>query len=196
MIFSIRAAVAAVAGVALAVGGAHMQAGPVKIAYVDANALMLAAPGKAEAESTYAKEAGTADAELQRLGAEIDGLLQEYQKTEATLTATQKDAKQKIITDKRTAANARNLALQKKLNDTQEALMAPLREVIKKTLEDIRTEDGYTMIVDAAAVLAADKNLDITDRVVGRLRTLKALQSKGPVNKPAGVTKPPPPRDE
>ena len=52
---TIRAAWSALA--LLAVGGAaQAQSAPVKIGYVNTQALMAAAPGRAAAESTYAKE--------------------------------------------------------------------------------------------------------------------------------------------
>ena len=77
-------------------------------------------------------------------------------------------------------------------------------ESVRKVLEDIRQEDGYAMIFSsepgASPILAADKNLDITDRVVARLRTLSAAkpaptQTKAgaPTSTPSGVTRPRPP---
>ncbi len=80
-------------------------------------------------------------------------------------------------------------------------MYAPVTEAVKKVLEDIRIEDGYAMIFandpGQSAIVSADKNLDITDRVVARLRTVAATtknQPKTPAT-PAGVTrKPPAPR--
>ena len=82
--------------------------------------------------------------------------------------------------------------------------MAPITDLVKKVLDDIRVEDGYAMILDnapgASVIVSADKNLDITDRVVSRLKAtpagkLKAQETapatKGAPPAPAGVTRPP-----
>ncbi len=82
--------------------------------------------------------------------------------------------------------------------------MAPIQEEVRKVLDDIRGEDGYSLILDhtpgQSPIVSADKNLDITDRVVARLRTLAAngMKPAAPNAKPtapgtAGVTKPPKP---
>ena len=80
-------------------------------------------------------------------------------------------------------------------------LMRPLMERIKKTIDTIRAEEGYAMIFDAGSnagvVVAADKSLDITDRVLARLKTTPPVSAKpadkpsgGPVSSPAGVSRP------
>ena len=82
----------------------------------------------------------------------------------------------------------------------QQELSQPVMAQIRETLEDLRKEEGYTFIFDVAAsgvIVAADKNLDLTEKVVGRLKPIpvaaksdssKALGAKA---QPAGVRKPP-----
>jgi len=81
---------------------------------------------------------------------------------------------------------------------------------VRKVLEDIRAEDGYALILSSepgsSPILAADKNLDITERVVARLRTVAAAKPAvtpaatapkpvvgAPASAPSGVTRPKPP---
>ena len=78
--------------------------------------------------------------------------------------------------------------------------MAPITDAVKKVIDDIRVEDGYAMIFDdapgAVRIVSADKNLDITDRVVSRLaRHAGAKRGAGDRRRvrrpaPAGVTRP------
>ncbi|MCX5760269.1 MAG: OmpH family outer membrane protein, partial [Gemmatimonadetes bacterium] len=87
-------------------------------------------------------------------------------------------------------------------------------EQIKVALEDVRKEEGLTMIFDVGAqsnpIVAIDKNLDITDKVLVKLRTMPVPQvampqpakpsapaaakpaapAAGPVAAPAGAAKP------
>ena len=65
----------------------------------------------------------------------------------------------------------------------QAELIQPIFDRINKVLGDIRVEDGYTAILDvnpgngAGTVVALDKNLDITDRVIARVKALPVASS-------------------
>ena len=101
---------------------------------------------------------------------------------------------------------ARQTELEQTATRRQNELMAPIMEQVRKVLEDIRAEDGYSVILSSepgsSPILAADKNLDITDRVVARLRTIAAAKPAAapskpavgaPASAPSGVTRPKPP---
>src|ERR671929_131726 len=51
------------------------------------------------------------------------------------------------------------------------------KDLLERAPDDERAASGYTMIVDLAAqsspIVAFDKNLDITERVLSRLATMK-----------------------
>lgn len=189
-------AVTTVAGVAQA-----QQA--VKIAYVNTQALMEAAPGRAEAEATLQKESDNFKLQLQKMQDSLNNMIAAYQKAEPTLSATQKDTRQKAIQTLETDLQAKNLQLQQQFAQRQNELFAPITEAVKKVLDDIRGEDGYAMILandpGQSQILSADKNLDITERVVARLRTVSATRTgaaapaQKPAGAPAGVTRPKPP---
>jgi Skp family chaperone for outer membrane proteins len=52
----------------------------------------------------------------------------------------------------------------------QQAVMEPVMKRVTDTIDAIRREGGFTMILDAAAVVSPnDASLDITDRVIARL---------------------------
>jgi outer membrane protein len=184
--------------------GAGAQQGPIKIAFVNSQALMEAAPGRAAAAEMLNKEGQGYSAQLQKMQDSINGLYAKYQKDEPTLSATQKEAKQKVIRDLETSFQAKQLEFQKAFDDHTKEVMAPITDQVKKVIDDIRVEDGYTIILDnapgAGNIVSADKNLDITDRVVSRLRATPAAKAAAPTTpttkpgapaSPAGVGKPP-----
>ena len=70
---------------------------PLKIAFVNTQALMAAAPGRAAAESTLSKEGEGFRTQLQKMQDSVNTLLSDYQKDEPTLTAATKDSRQKAI---------------------------------------------------------------------------------------------------
>lgn len=181
------------------------QAAGGKIAYVNPQALFANAPGRAQAESAFVKETETYRAELGRMSDALNAMVSTYQKEEARLTAADKERRQRAIGLKEDSLRGRQQQLEQQANQRQSELMAPIMEAVRKVLEDIRAEDGYAMIFSsepgASPILAADKNLDITDRVVARLKTMSAVKPApaaqqrpaGATNAPSGVTRPKPP---
>jgi len=190
-----------ISGFAGAAAGAQQ---PVKIAFVNSQALMEAAPGRAAATDLLNKEGQGYQTQLQKMQDSINGLLTKYQKDEPTLSATQKDSKQKAIQALETEFQAKQLQFQKQFDDHTKEVMAPITDAVKKVIDDIRVEDGYAIILDnapgAGNIVAADKNLDITDRVVSRLKATPAPKVSAPTAaapkpgapaSPAGVGRPP-----
>jgi outer membrane protein len=196
-----RTACATLAVLTLTVGvphNAHAQsaAAPFKIAFVNMAALLDNAPGKTQAESTYARETRAYGDQLKRMSDSLNTMFAAYQKQEPTLTATQKETRQKALRDLQEQLQTKNQQLQQQAQQRQNELMAPIMEQVKRVLDGIRTEDGYSMIItgDPNLILSYDKNLDITDRVVARLKTVASTPPKtpgAPVSAPAGVTRKP-----
>jgi outer membrane protein len=195
---------------------AKAQQAAFKIAYVNTQALMDAAPGRAAAEAILSKEGDGYRAQMQKMQDSINAMLAKYQKDEPTLSATAKDTRQAAIQSLETDAQADQLKFQQAMQQHSTEVYAPIMDVVKKVLDDIRREDGYAMILandpQTTPIVAADKNLDITDRVVSRLKATPASSVKivdpsaapaaapapkkpaGAPAAPAGVTshKPPP----
>jgi outer membrane protein len=177
---------------------AQQSAGSFKIAFVNMGVLLDNAPGRTQAESTFARETRGYGDQLKKLSDSLNTMVSTYQKQEASLTATQKETRQKALRDFQEQLQEKQQQLQQQAGQRQNELMAPIMEQVKKVLDDIRTEDGYAMIItgDPNLILSYDKNLDITDRVVARLRTVAATPSSvpkpgAPVSAPAGVTRKP-----
>jgi len=190
---------------ALAGGSSAAQQPASRVAYVNPQALFENAPGRAEAEAAFRKETERFRTELSRMNEQLTQLMSDYQKSEAKLPAADKERRQRVITAKEDSLRARQQQLEQQASQRQSELMAPIMESVRKVLEDIRAEDGYAMIFSsepgASPILAADKNLDITERVVARLKTVAAAKATAPAQKPAGapanapsgVTRPKPP---
>lgn len=177
------------------------QPGQGKIVFVNTQALMEAAPGRAAAESLLTREGKGYQDQLQKMQDSLNKLLSDYQKAEPTLSAAAKDTRQKSIQALESDLQAKNAQYQQQFDQRKNEVMSPITDLVKKVLDDIRDENGYAMILmndpGQSVIVSADKNLDITDKVVSRLRTQKApavtaAKPTGP-NSPAGVTRPKPP---
>ena len=169
----------------------------IKFGYVNTQALMQVAPGKALAESTFIKENNAFLAQSKRWQDSLLKLVDDYKKAAPKMTDAQKQAKEASIAAIQQDLEAKNQAGQEKMANRQNELLAPLMEVVKKAIDDIRVEEGYAMIFSGdqnSPIVSADKNLDVTDHVVARLKTIAAKAPTPSSMAPAAVTKKPPTR--
>jgi outer membrane protein len=193
-----------VASAAVLVPAAAQAQQTIKLAYVNSQLILSQAPGRAEAEATYEREANGYRSQVQRMGDSLNTLVQAYDKEVVTLSPAAKDTRQKAIRDKEAEYQRRAQELEQRMNQRQAELVQPIMDRVQQALNDIRTEEGYTIIFDVAssspAIVSADKNLDITDKVLARLRTMGTATSARPNTtapaaagaqpKPAGAARP------
>ncbi len=164
-----------------------------KFAYVNSSLIMNAAPGRAPIDTQLQKEVAVLQDSAKKMN---DGLLasySEFQKVQATLTPTQKEARTKTLQEKQAEAQTRSNEMEQYMQRREQELMQPLLDQIKLVLEDVRVEGSYTFIFDVAAggagIVAADKNLDISERVIAKLRTMP-LPKMSPKADPKAPAKP------
>jgi outer membrane protein len=191
---TIRAALSALSLLAIA-GVAQAQVAPVKIGYVNTEALMAAAPGRAAAEASYNKEVLAFQKQQQTWADSLQKQFAAYQKAAPALTDAKKKSEEERLTKLQTDLTNLNTLGEQKIRMRENEVLAPLMEVVRGAIEEIRSEGGYAMIFSGdqnSPIVAADKNLDLTDRVVARLKTKAATAPANPsAMAPAAVKKPP-----
>lgn len=187
----------------------------VKIAYVDTRYIVNSAPGTPAAQATLQRDVAAMEAQAKRMSDSLDVLTASFNKEQATLVGPPRDARLKAITARQAAYQERFQDLQAQAQEREAEVMQPILDQIKLVLEDLRQEGGYTMIFDVSqggAIVAADKNLNVSDRVLAKLRTMPlptvvapasaaskaappSAPAGAPVSAPAGVRAPgsPPP---
>lgn len=197
---------AAVASLVLVTAGAAQTGGAAlgKVAFVDSRVIMDRAPGRREAEAMFQRETAPLEAQVKAMSDSLNAMIAAYQKAEPSLAQPDKDKRQKDIRDKQAEYQDRTQKLQAQAQARETELVQPILDGVRKVLDEVRAEDGYAVIFDLSAgagtVVAYDKNLDITERVIARLKpvalggTTKPDSSKaGTAGRPApaGVRKPP-----
>jgi outer membrane protein len=177
----------------VAVAYAQGSAPPVKIAFINGDQIMRSAPGRAEAQAQLDREVEVFRAEVKRMGDSLDAMVKAYQSIEATLSPSVRDARRKAIEEQQSRFELRNDSLNSRANRRQAELFQPVLDLVNKVLQDIRNEDGYAFIYNISQtpgvpqpIVAWDKNLDITERVIGRV-----MRQPAPAVGRAGT---PPPR--
>ncbi len=193
---------AAAAALSIASTTAAAQAAAPKFAYIDSRAVLQASPAAVAAQSQLEREIGPYGQQVQRMRDSLQTMIADYTKVQGTLSAPQREAREKAIRDKQTEFGQRTEKLQGDAQKRESAIMQPLMDQIRTVIEQVRAQGGYSMIFDVSAsngfVVAADKSLDLTQQVVTRVKALKpaaaaapaAAPARGATAAPAGVTRP------
>ena len=145
-----------------------------RVAFVNAQKILQNTPGWSTAEQTFQKESEGYRAELQRLQATLDSAASDFEQQSVVLSPTQRQAKRQELETKRQQLETRAQELQQKAGTRQRELLEPLQNRVNAVIENIRGEGSYSMIFDVSApgsgVVAADRTLDLTDKVIERLK--------------------------
>jgi outer membrane protein len=184
------------------VGAAQAQAP--KFAFVDSRAILQRAPGSAAIQAQITKERTDAQTSVGKMQDSLRAMYDVYLKEQTSMTPAQKETREKAIQQKQAEFDQRIGQLDQEMQKRQYDLIQPMMAQIREVLDAIRTEDHYTFIFDVGndpgLIVAADKNLDITEKVIGRLKPVTvnvaprtdSTRANAPSRPaPAGITRPP-----
>lgn len=205
MAHSIRFALLGALAIPAAAGFLSAQA-PVqapKFAFVDSRIILQRAPGSAAIQAQITKERADAQASVTKMQDSLRAMYDAYLKEQPTMTAAQKEQREKTLQQRNADFDQRVGQLDQDMQKRQYDLIQPMMAQIREVLDAIRNEESYTFIFDVGndpgLIVAADKNLDITERVISRLKpvsvnvTPRPDSARGNATRPApaGITKPP-----
>lgn len=192
----VRTTLVALGLLTLVSGAASAQSAGVKLAYIDSRVVLDKAPGRAAAESTFQKEYDAAQVKIKKMQDTLEAMASAYQKAAPTLSAVNRELREKEIREKQQTFENSARLLEAQMQQRQGELVQPMMTQIREVLDALRKEDGYTFIFDvganASVIVAADSTLNITDKVVSRLKPIPvtakdAPKAAGAKAQPAGV---------
>jgi outer membrane protein len=148
--------------------------GGTKIAFINVGPLLRGMPGYAQAESTWTKEATQANSTAEKLRAVFDSAVAGYQQAQATMSATDRAAREKALQASQDTLQATLQGIQAKVENRQRELLAPLQTRLKAIIDGVRAEGNYLMILDigntaSANIVSYDRSADLTVLVAERL---------------------------
>jgi outer membrane protein len=168
-----------------------------KIGYINSALLLQQAPGRAEAEAQFDREVGVYRLQIQRMDDSLKTLMTAFDRDSPKLDSVTRETRRTSIGQKEVEYQQRARGLDSTMQARQAQLVKPIMERVQAVIETIRAEDNYAVILDVGAqvsvVVAADKRLDLTDRVLARLKSQgipTAPPASGAIPQPAGVTRP------
>ncbi|HSU13538.1 OmpH family outer membrane protein [Longimicrobium sp.] len=161
----------AVAALVMGAAPAAAQAG-LKIGFVNSQRVLAEAPGVQQVQQTLQRELPGLRAPLDSLEASLQTRQQQFQQQQGSMTQQARDARQTELQQAFAAYQQRVQQVQEQAQRRQETLVAPVMQQINTAIEALRREGGFTMIVDSSAggIVVVDPALDLTDRVLQRLR--------------------------
>jgi len=169
---------------------------PAKIGYINSALILQQAPGRAEAEAQFDREVGVYRQQIQRMDDSLKTLMAAFDRDAPKLDSVTRDARRTSIGQREAEYQGRARGLDSTMQARQAELVKPIMQRVQTVIETIRAEDNYAVILDVGAqvsvVVAADKRLDLTDRVLARLKSGAPIAppASGAIPQPAGVTRP------
>ncbi len=192
----IRAALFALVVGAASAGVASAQATP-KFGFINSAAILAEAPGRAEAETRFKNEVTAYQGQLTRMRDSLEAMATAFERDAPRLDSATRITRARSIQERETAYQNRARTLDEQMQNRQGELIRPIMENLQRIIEQVRAEDGYAMIFDvanqASVIVAADKTLDLTPKVLARVKAAPAPApvAAGPTTpQPAGVTAP------
>lgn len=176
-----------------------------KFGYVDSRRILQEMPGRAQAEAALRTKIEALGAREKKMVDSLNAMMNAFERDSATLSQTDKVARFTALQQYDGLYRDTLEALNQEAQQLQQEAMAPLFDQIRIALEDVRVAEGFAMIFDVGAqvnpIVATDKNLDLSDRVIARIRANPAARTQaepaptparpvGPVSQPTGVRKP------
>jgi len=183
-----------------------------KVAFVDTRKILQEMPSRNQIEARLRTEIDALGSREKVMVDSLNAMLNSFQKDSATLS--QADRTKRFTEMQAFDARYRDTleVLQQEAQAKQAEAMQPLFDQIREALEMVRAAEGYAMIFDMGAqanpVVAMDKNLDLSDKVIARIRTMPQARpaaqptrppaaapttrppAAGPTGQPAGVRRP------
>ncbi|MDR1652721.1 MAG: OmpH family outer membrane protein [Prevotellaceae bacterium] len=143
-----------------------------KIGHVNSTEIMQAMPERATIEKTLEDLQKQWEGDLLKMREEYGKKVADYQKNEASMTQAMKEAKQSELADMEQRMNTLVQTATADIQKNQQELMQPVVEKVKKAIEQVGADNGYTYIIDESTqvlVFVAPNANDITAQVKQKL---------------------------
>ena len=145
-----------------------------RIAWVSSQDILRQTPGYAAAESTFARELRSSQSEIQKLQQQLDSAVQAFQQGSIGLSASARQARERELQGLQQRFQQRAQELEQRARQREKELLDPIQQRVNSVIQGLRAEGNYAFIFDADApnssIIAADPGLNLTSRVLERLR--------------------------
>src|SRR5690606_38446815 len=133
----------------LLAGVGTVEAQAARFGYINSQRIMAEAPGTAEAQTAFEQDMEQYRSELEQLETRLEGLQDDFDRQQATLSATAREERQQEIQQAFMTYQQRRTELEERAQQRQAELVGPIMERVSQVIEQIREEGDYAMVFDA-----------------------------------------------
>ena len=132
-----RAVLGVMATLALTAVPALAQA-PLKIGFINSQALLAQAPGAAEASQQFDQELGNMRAQLQPMAEELDSMIAQFEAQSMTLSEQARRQRQQTIAQKQGELQQAAAQMEQQAEQRRAELVQPIMDRISEIIEQLR----------------------------------------------------------
>lgn len=145
-----------------------------KVGFVDTRKILQEMPGRAQAEERMRVGIEALGARQKVMVDSLNAMMASFEADSATLSQADKVARFNTLQLYDARYRDTLQVLETEAQEQQGVAMQPLFDQIRIALDDLRQAEGFAMIFDIAAqgssIVSMDRNLDLSDRVLARIR--------------------------
>ena len=141
-----------------------------KFGHLDAQSVLLELPERAEAQASIESAASEYEGEVARMQQELETKFADYQAKAATWPDAIRQQKEKELQQLDSGLQEFGMTIQNDLAQMEQQLLAPMIERVRKAIQDVGAEQGFTYIFDTSTgVTLYNGGEDVTDLVKTKL---------------------------
>ena len=141
-----------------------------KFGHLDAQEVLLSLPERSEAQASIEAAAGEYETEVARMQSELETKFADYQAKASTWPDAIRQQKERELQQLDAGLQEFGVTIQNDLAQMEQQLLSPMIERVRKAIEDVGKEQGYTYIFDTSTgVTLYNGGDDVTDLVKTKL---------------------------
>lgn len=152
-------------------GPALAQKDELKVGFVNVGRVIENAPQGEAALNKLEEEFGPRDREIRAMREEVKQLEDDLMKNDLVLDESSRNKKEMELRDKRRALRRATSEFREDYNLRRNEELNVLQKLVIKAIVEIAKEESYDLIVHEPAVVYASEEIDMTDKVLEKLRS-------------------------
>ena len=141
-----------------------------KFGHLDAQDILLTLPERADAQASIEAAAAEYETEVSRMQTELETKFADYQAKAATWPDAIRQQKERELQQLDAGLQEFGATIQNDLAQMEQQLLAPMIDRVRKAIEDVGKEQGFTYIFDTSAGgTVYNGGEDVTDLVKTKL---------------------------
>lgn len=147
-----------------------MAASAPKIAYVSVEKILTEAPQVQAVNDSMLERFGGRKTELQEMEKEINEMQENYKRNELVMTEDKLNELKNNVIAKIQEFKQKEAVLQQEVATVRNQELAVLQQSVRSVIEDIAKSEKYDLILTSEGVAYANEKLDISNKVLERMK--------------------------